>query len=122
MTESRRRFLARAGTLAVPVLLVPSRTVWAGPSLSVRDHGARGDGRTMDTRVIQAAIDQAARVGGTVVIPAGRYRVGTLRLRSRVIIRLERDAVLVASPDDKDFDPPEAVSYTHLTLPTIYSV
>ncbi len=111
MTESRRRFLARAGTLAVPVLLVPSRTVWAAPSLSVRDLGARGDGRIMDTRAIQAAIDQAARVGGTVVIPAGRYRAGTLRLRSRVIVRLERDAVLVASPDDKDFDPPEEHAY-----------
>lgn len=111
MTESRRRFLARAGAFAVPALVVRSRTSWAAPSLSVRDLGARGDGRTADTRPIQAAIDQAARVGGTVVIPAGRYRAGTLRLRSRVTVRLERDAVLVASPDDKDFDPPEEHAY-----------
>jgi len=111
MTESRRTFLARAGALAAPLLILPSRTAWAAPALSVREFGARGDGRTMDTRAIQAAIDHLPRVGGTVVVPAGTYRAGTLRLRSGITLRLERDAVLVASGDDKDFDPPEEHAY-----------
>jgi polygalacturonase len=64
MAESRRSFLARAGVLAAPLLLVPSRTTWAAPTISVRDRGARGDGRTTDTRAIQAAIDDAGRAGG----------------------------------------------------------
>ena len=54
---------------------------WRRPRRSaVRDHGARGDGRTKDTRAIQAAIDAAARSGRSVRIPAGDYLSGTLRL------------------------------------------
>jgi Glycosyl hydrolases family 28/Pectate lyase superfamily protein len=111
MAESRRSFLARAGVLAAPLLLVPSRTTWAAPTISVRDRGARGDGRTTDTRAIQAAIDEAGRAGGVVVVPAGKYPAGTLRLRSGVTLRLERDAVLIASSDDSAFDPPEDHGY-----------
>jgi polygalacturonase len=42
------------------------------------------------------------------VFPAGRYLSGTLHLRSNVSLRLSRDAVLLASLDDGDFDPYEA--------------
>ncbi|MGW4883355.1 glycosyl hydrolase family 28-related protein [Streptomyces murinus] len=42
--------------------------------VSVRDHGAQGDGVTDDTAAIQAAITTAAAAGGgTLYIPAGRY-------------------------------------------------
>jgi polygalacturonase len=48
---------------------------------NVRDHGAKGDGVTLDTAAIQAAIDacHAAR-GGTVLVPAGDFLSGTLEL------------------------------------------
>jgi hypothetical protein len=43
----------------------------------VQDFGAKGDGKTDDSAAIQAAIDKVAttRLGGTVFIPAGRYRL-----------------------------------------------
>ena len=42
-------------------------------TVSVRDFGAVGDGVTLDTAAIQAAIDQSAAMqGGTVYLPAGR--------------------------------------------------
>ena len=78
--------------------------------LSVRDHGARGDGKTKDTAAIQAAID-AAGPGGIVVVPPGEYLSGTLHLRSRLTLRLEAGASLIASPDDGDFSPYEELAY-----------
>ena len=113
---SRRAFLRRAGLLAPSLWLAgPIRAAGAleAPSLrvSVRDRGARGDGRSKDTRAIQAAIDAAGASGGTVVFPPGEYVSGTVHLRSRVTLRLEEGAVLIASPDDADFDRPERLGY-----------
>jgi polygalacturonase len=66
--------------------------------------GAVGDGETTDTDAIQAAIDDCADGdGGRVVVPAGRYLTGTLRLRSGVTLRLESGATLLGSPDLSDY-------------------
>jgi polygalacturonase len=111
MPESRRAFLLRAGSLAAPWLLSHALGVEASPRFNVRSHGARGDGRAKDTLAIQTAIDAAARAGGTVYFPPGEYLSGTLRLRSRITFRLDAGATLLASPDDGDFDPPEALGY-----------
>lgn len=55
-------------------------------SLNVRDFGAVGDGVTDDATAIQATID-AAGDGGTVIIPAASYCVGTtLKLNSATVI------------------------------------
>ena len=78
--------------------------------LSVRDHGARGNGKANDTAAIQAAIDAAAP-GGVVFFPAGEYLSGTLRLRSHLVVQLDAGATLVASPDDTHFDPQEKLPY-----------
>src|SRR5262249_26284317 len=64
-----------------------------------------------DTVPIQAAIDAAGRTGGTVLFPPGDYLSGTLRLRSHLVLRLGRDAALIASPHDDDFDPYERLPY-----------
>jgi len=67
---------------------------------SVRDHGARGDGRALDTAAIQAAIDAGP---GTVVFPAGTYLSGTIRLRSGVALELDTGATLLGSTDPADY-------------------
>jgi len=115
MHESRRSFLRRAGVLAAPLLLGRGLAAEAAALFDVRNHGATGDGRTKDTRAIQAAIDAAARSGGTVSLPAGAYVSGTLRLRSHVALRLDAGATLLASPDKDDFDPPEEPGYETFT-------
>lgn len=64
-------------------------------SYNVKTLGAIGDGRRDETAVLQKAIDQAAwKGGGTVIIPAGTYRCGTLRLRSNLHLILEAGALL----------------------------
>lgn len=71
----------------------------------IRDHGAVGDGETLDTAAIQAAVDAcAAAGGGTVVLPAGgTYLAGTVTLRSFVELHVERGAVLQGSGDWADY-------------------
>ncbi|MAX00782.1 MAG: exo-poly-alpha-D-galacturonosidase [Sphingomonas sp.] len=80
----------------------------------VRHHGARGDGRTLDTASINAAILAAARCGGgTVLIPAGRYLCFTLRLRSNVSITFAPGAVIEAADPALHpgrYDPPDGNS------------
>lgn len=71
---------------------------------NVRDFGAAGDGATLDTRAIQAAIDACAGSGGgTVVLPAGRYPSGTITLASHVTLHLEAGAVLLGSQRIDDY-------------------
>lgn len=43
--------------------------------INVRDHGAKGDGQTNDTAAFHKALDALPASGGTVYVPAGRYRL-----------------------------------------------
>lgn len=72
--------------------------------LSARDYGATGNGATLDTSAIQAAMDAAARVGGgTVFVPAGQYVTGSLFLRDHVTLHLDAGAVLLGSENPADY-------------------
>ncbi|MBZ5622291.1 MAG: right-handed parallel beta-helix repeat-containing protein [Acidobacteriia bacterium] len=65
---------------------------------NVRDFGARGDGQTLDTAAVQAAIDACTRdKGGTVVVPAGDFIVGTVELKSNVTLHLSPAGRLLGS-------------------------
>lgn len=54
----------------------------------VRDFGAKGDGVSLDTAPVQAAVDAAAAAGGRVLVPSGVYLCGTIVLKSRVTLEL----------------------------------
>ena len=70
----------------------------------VKTYGAKGDGVTLDTRFIQNAIDEAHNNGGGVVeISTGTYKIGTLILRDNINLHLQAGAVLLGSPDYKDY-------------------
>ena len=101
-----RPILVMAGLLAT---IQPG--IAAGPGVfSIRDYGAAGDSKTMDTMAINKAIEAcAAAGGGQVLFPPGRYLSGTIHLKSRVSLFLEAGATLVGTSDlDK---------YQHPTLP-----
>jgi hypothetical protein len=51
-----------------------------GETISVKDFGAVGDGTTVNTTAIQAAITAAAAIGGAVYIPPGLYLTGPLTI------------------------------------------
>lgn len=104
----RRQFLTiLPATLAC--LTLPDIS-WAGPAapdtpfgLNVRHFGARGDGVTIDSPAINAAIEQlAAQGGGTLYFPAGTYACYTIRLKSRIRLYLDAGAVILAAPTPKE--------------------
>jgi polygalacturonase len=72
--------------------------------LNVRDFGATGDATTKDTAAIQQAIDRCWVLGGgEVLIPAGSYLTGAIALKSNTILRLDRAATILGSPDFADY-------------------
>jgi polygalacturonase len=69
----------------------------------VKGFGALGDGTNLDTSAIQGALDQCAKRGGEVVVPAGSYRVGSLVIGGNTTLRLDAGAELVGSCDAADY-------------------
>jgi polygalacturonase len=76
---------------------------------SVRDFGATGDGKTVDTPAINKAIETvAAKGGGTLVFPAGTYMCFTIHLKSHVELYLSQGCVIQAADSPK---PGETTGY-----------
>jgi len=68
------------------------------PYFNVRDYGAAGDGKHMDSQGINKAIEAAASTGGgTVYLPAGSYLSGSIRLKSNITLLIGQGATLVAA-------------------------
>ncbi|MCE1199857.1 MAG: glycosyl hydrolase family 28 protein [Marinilabiliales bacterium] len=86
------------------VLLLMAGTLHA-KEFSVRDFGAVSDTTVLSTAAIQNAIDACSREGGTVLFPAGNWLSGTLILKSRVTLRLEKGATLWGSRKLEDYLP-----------------
>lgn len=61
-------------------------------------YGLVGDGVTDNTARLQAALSTCPP-GGTVYVPAGRYRTASLFLKSNTTLYLEKDAVLLGDND-----------------------
>src|ERR1700757_3154297 len=76
------------------------------PIFNVRQYGAKGDGRSVDTPAINHAIEAAASAGGgTVVFPAGIYLCYSIRLKSKVALELGMGCTILAadaSPQNKE--------------------
>jgi Glycosyl hydrolases family 28 len=73
-------------------------------AISVRDYGAKGDGVTLDTAAIQAAIDACTAVGGgTVYLPPGEYLSGTITLKDNVTLHVGPNARLLGSTSLADY-------------------
>lgn len=74
--------------------------------VSILSFGAKADTTVVNTQAINAAIASCAeRGGGVVVVPPGEFVTGTVRMRSHVMLRLERGAVLRGSHRLADYEP-----------------
>lgn len=68
---------------------------------NVMDFGAKGDGKSDDAEFIQAAIDEASKNKGMVLLPAGHvFMSSPLELKSDIDFHVEATATLIANPDE----------------------
>jgi polygalacturonase len=78
-----------------------------GRVFAVRTYGAKGDGKTIDTKAINDAIDAAAQAGGgTVYFRSGTYLSYSIHLKSNISLFLDQGAILQAA-DSLGYDAPE---------------
>jgi polygalacturonase len=74
-------------------------------TFNILQYGAVPDGHTLNTRQIQAAIEDASKQGGGVVyVPPGTFVTGGLTLRSHITLYLEAGSVLSGSGNTVDYE------------------
>jgi polygalacturonase len=136
---SRRQWIER---LTLPALVVagaalPGMPAHAAPepaptgndnslgarTYNVRDFGAKGDGKTPDTKAIQAAIDVCNKDnGGTVLIPPGDFICGTVELKSNVTLHLSAKGRLLGSTRREDYSAGKGVPPGNGNIVFVYAV
>jgi polygalacturonase len=71
---------------------------------NIVDFGAKPDGKTLATKALQDAIDSCHKdQGGTVLIPAGTFVIGTVEMKSNVTLHITASGKLLGSDDGKQY-------------------
>jgi polygalacturonase len=85
-----------ASTQYAPINPTAVKIAASQKEIEATSQGIVGDGTTLNTTAIQAALDAAAKSGNaTLVFPAGTYLTGALFVKSNTQIRLENGATLL---------------------------
>lgn len=72
--------------------------------INIIDFDVAANKEELQTKKIQAAIDKCFEMGGgEVIIPAGKYITGDLRLRSNITLHLLENAYLLGSANPEDY-------------------
>jgi len=72
--------------------------------VKITDFGAKGDSLTLNTEAINKAIENVSnKGGGKVIIPAGIWLTGPIKLKSNVNLHLEKGALLIFSGNFDDY-------------------
>ncbi len=114
---SRRQWLGLASASAGASLLPAAAEPPAAPPgndrrrvYDIRDFGAVGDGKTLNTAAVQAAVDTCFKDGGgLVLVPAGVFQIGTIELKSNVTLHIAAGGTLLGSGDGRQYHPVDAV-------------
>jgi polygalacturonase len=127
---TRRQWLGRVPPSAIAAVLgagfagehgLASQSATSNPSdgdggarvYNIRKYGARGDGAALDTTALQAAIDACHQDGGgTVLVPAGTFQIGTVELKSNVTLHIAAAGTLLGSADGKQYHAVDAIPLT----------
>ena len=114
--KQNRHKTSKGVNTALRIMLM---TLWAVTSTAnvynIRDFGAVGDGKTLDHTAINRAIETAvSNGGGQVLVPAGTYLCGSIRIKSNIELHLTAGAKILAAPakmkvydESEPFDFPE---------------
>jgi hypothetical protein len=108
---SRRKWLGAFSAASATTGILAAAPQAANPSVSsgarvynIVDFGAKGDGKTLDTKAVQAAIDACTKErGGIVLVPAGVFVIGTVEIKSNVTLHIAAQGKLLGSADGKQY-------------------
>lgn len=123
---SRRNWLGAMGKFSLGTGLIaatsntfgfehPARVKTTGNDIgarvyNIRDFGAKGDGKSLDTAAVQAAIDTCNKEqGGTVLVPAGVFVIGTVELKSNVTLHIAARGKLLGAADGRQYHACDAI-------------
>ncbi len=71
---------------------------------NVNDFGAKANGKTINTDIIQKVIDKCNNEGGgTVIFTKGVYLTGTIILKNNVTLHVDEDATIMGSSNPIDY-------------------
>lgn len=102
-TKAGRQIAAPAFSLFA-ALLCASPAIAQKAVCDVHAYGAKADGKTKDTKAIQAAIDDCAKKGGGIVkLSGGAFLSTPLVLKSNVTLDIAKGSTLLGSPDHEDY-------------------
>ena len=95
--------------------------------VDMRAAGAKANGTTLNTRLINQTIDRLSKGGGgTLFFPAGRYLTGSIVMKSNITLELEAGATLLFSDDFDQYLPFVEMRYEGVMMksfsPLIYAV
>ena len=94
----------------MPGALADNDKLSGARTYNIRDFGAIGDGKTLNTAAVQAAVDACARdEGGMVLVPAGVFVSGMVELKSNVTLRIAAGGTLLGTADGKQYHNVDAV-------------
>lgn len=89
--------------------------------------GAKADGKTLNTKLINATIERLNKAGGgTLFFPAGKYLTGPIVMKSNITLDLEAGATLLFSDNFDHYLPFVEMRYEGVVMksfsPLIYAV
>lgn len=95
--------------------------------IDMKQAGARTDGKTLNTELINTTIARLSEAGGgTLFFPAGTYLTGAIRLKSHITLELEAGATLRFSDNFDDYLPFVEVRHEGVMMksfsPLLYAV
>lgn len=95
------------------------------PVFNVREFGAVGDGKTLETAALNRAVTACAEAGGGIVyLPPGNYLTGTVELKSHVTLEIDAGAAILGSENPDDYPATKSVwgDDSQMMAPLIYAV
>ena len=85
----------------MPIIKTP---VFKKDTFDIKNFGAKADGLFLNTKSINDAITTcSSKGGGVVLIKGGLWLSGPIEMRSNVNLHLERDAILLFTPDKSQY-------------------
>lgn len=76
-------------------------------SASITEYGGVGDGKTLNTKAFQSAVDHLSQYssdgGSQLFVPAGKWLTGSFNLTSHFTLFLHKDAIILAVQDLNEY-------------------